>query len=123
MLISIKLSVLLYKDKIHHILKNHVTTQVKAGLQCSLNQECVRETSSIIENENLGLNDDSHETNETIQEVVMSKPICDVDFLQGDQLTGIVFFHEEDRVGMFNDIEECVLFKDDLDCELEEYES
>lgn len=96
-------------------MRNHVT-QVKEILLCSHNQECVREISSIIENENMGLNDDSHETDETIQEVVVSKAICDVDFLQGDQLTGTVFFHEEDRADMFNDIEECVLFKDDLDC-------
>lgn len=47
----------------------------------------------------------------------MSKPICDVDFLQGDQLIGTIFFHEEDRGDMFNNIEECVLFKDDLDYE------
>ena len=49
-------------------------------------------------------------------------PICDVNFLTGDQQVGTVFFHEEDRVGMFNNIEECFLFKDDLDYELEEYE-
>ena len=53
----------------------------------------------------------------------MSKPICDVDFLQGYQLTWTVFFHEEDRANMFNNIEECFLFKDDLDYELEEFES
>ena len=66
------------------------------------------------------MNDDSHETDETIQEVVVSNPICDDDFLQGDQLRGIVFFNEEDRVVMFNNLEECFLFKDDLDYELEE---
>jgi hypothetical protein len=113
----------LSEDEIDQLLKNHVTAQVKAGLQCSHSQECVSEISSIIENENLGLNDDSHETDETIQEVVVSKPICDVDFLQGDQLTRIVFFHEEDRADMFNNLEECFLFKDDLDYEMEEYES
>lgn len=76
-----------------------------------------------IENENLGLNNDNHETNETIHEFVMSKPICDVDFLQGDQLTKIVLFHEKDRASLFNNLEECVFFKDDLDYEMEEYDS
>ena len=83
----------LSEDEIDQHLRNHVTTQVKAGLQCSLSQECVREISSIIENENLGLNDDNHDIDETIQEFVMTKPICDVYFLQGDQLIGTVFFH------------------------------
>ena len=104
-------------------MKNHVTAQVKAGLQCSLSQECVREISSIIENENLGLNDESHETHETIEEVVVSKPICDVYFVQGDQLTRTIFFHEEDTAHMFDNLEERVMFKDDLDYKLEEYES
>jgi hypothetical protein len=48
---------------------------------------------------------------ETVQEVVVSKPICDDDFLQGDQQTRIVFFHEEDRANMFNNLEECVCSK------------
>lgn len=86
-------------------------------------QDCVSEISSIIENENLGLNEDIHETNETIHEFVLSKPICDVDFLQGDQLTKTIFFHEKDMAHLFNNLEECVLFKDDLDYEMEEYDS
>ena len=53
----------------------------------------------------------------------MIKPICDVDFLQGDQLTKTIFFHEKDSADLFNNLEECVLFKDDLDYEMEEYES
>ena len=80
------------------------------------------EASSIIENESLGLNDDSHETDEAIQEVVVSKPICDDDFLQGGQLTDIVLFREEDRVVMFNNLEKCFMFKHDLEYEFEEYE-
>jgi len=52
----------------------------------------------------------------------VSKPIYDDDFLQGDQLTDIVFFHEDDRVVMFDNLEECFLFKNDLDYEFEEYE-
>ena len=63
----------------------------------------------------MGLNDDSHETDETIQEFVVSKPICDDDFLQGYHLTETVVFHEEDRAVMFENIEEYFMFKDDLD--------
>jgi hypothetical protein len=32
-------------------------------------------------------------------------------------------FHEEDRVVTFNSLEGSLLFKDALDCDLEEYES
>ena len=53
----------------------------------------------------------------------MSKPICDDDFLQRDQLTWNIFFHEEDKAVMFNNLEECFMFKDDLDYEFEENES
>ena len=56
--------------------------QANAGLQCSHSQGCVSETSSIIENENMSLNDASREFHENIQEVVVSKPICDDNFLQ-----------------------------------------
>ena len=89
---------------------------------CSHSQECVSETYSIIENGNLTLNDDSHETGETIHEFVVIKPICDDDFLQEDQLIETVVFHEDDRVVMFNNIEEFFLFKDYLEYEFEEYE-
>ena len=41
----------------------------------------------------MSLNDDNHETDENIQEFVVSKPICDDDFLQRYQLTGTIFFH------------------------------
>lgn len=52
----------------------------------------------------------------------MTKPISNVYFLQGDQLIETVLFNEEYKVGMFNNLEECFLFKDDLDYDLEEYE-
>ena len=52
----------------------------------------------------------------------MSKKICDGDFLQGDQLTETVVFHEEDRAIMFDNLKERFLFKDDLEYEFEEYE-
>lgn len=39
-----------------------------------------------------------------------------------DQLTNIVFFHEDHRAIMFDNLEECFMFKDDLDYEFEEYE-
>ena len=77
-----------------------------AGLQCSHGQECVREISSIIENGNLSLNNDSHETDETIHEVFVTKPISDIDFLQGGQLTKNVFFHEKDNADLLNNLEE-----------------
>ena len=56
----------LCEDEIDQLLKSHVTAQANAALQSSHSQECVNETSSIIENESLGLNDDSHEIDETI---------------------------------------------------------
>jgi hypothetical protein len=37
-----------------------------------------------------------------------------------DHLVDIVLFHEEDRVVMFNNLEECLLFEDALDYDLEE---
>jgi len=83
----------------------------------------VSEISSVIENVKLGLNDDSHKTDETVQEVVVSNPIRDDDFLEGNQQTRKVFFHEEDKVFMFNNLEEYFLFNDNLDNEWEEYES
>jgi hypothetical protein len=52
--------------EIDQLLKKHVTAQANAGLQplqCSHSQECVSEISSIIENLNLGLNDDNHKRN------------------------------------------------------------
>jgi hypothetical protein len=57
------------EDEIDQLLKIHVTAQANADLhplQCSHSQECVSEISSIIENVNLGLNDDSHKTDETV---------------------------------------------------------
>ena len=52
----------------------------------------------------------------------MSKPICDDDFLQRDQLKETIVFHEEDKTIIFDNIEECFMFKYDLDYEFEEYE-
>jgi hypothetical protein len=75
----------------------------------------VSETSSITENENLSLNHVSHGTLEEV-----SKPICDDDFRPEDHLVDTVLFHEEDRVVMFNNLEECLLFKDALEYDLEE---
>jgi hypothetical protein len=77
----------------------------------------VSETSSII-NENLILNDDNHET---IQEV--SEPFYDDDSLPGDQLVDYVLFHEKDVVVMFNNPEECLVFENDLEFDVEEYKS
>jgi hypothetical protein len=79
------------------------------------------QTSSISENVNLILKNDSHVFDETIQEV--NEPIYDDDFQPGNQLVSFVLFHEEDRAVTFNSLEECLLFKDDLDCDLEEYKS
>ena len=73
------------------------------------------ETSSITKNENLSLNHDSHGTLEEV-----SKPIYDDDFLPEDYLVDTVLFHEEDRAVMFNNLEECLLFEDALDYDLEE---
>jgi hypothetical protein len=58
-------------------------------LQHSHSPEHVSETSSITENENMSLNDDSHGT---LQEV--SKAIYDDDFLPENQLVDTVLFHE-----------------------------
>ena len=63
----------------------------------------------------MSLNDNSHETDETIQEFAVSNPICDDVFLQGDQLINIFVFHEEDRDVMFDNPKEFFLFKDDID--------
>jgi hypothetical protein len=75
----------------------------------------VNETSSVTENENLSLNHDNHGTLEEV-----SKPIYDDDFLPGDHLVDIVLFHEEDRDVLFNKLEECLMFEDALDYDLEE---
>jgi hypothetical protein len=75
----------------------------------------VSETSSITENENLSLNHDDHGT---LKEV--SKPIYDDSFWLEDHLVDTVLFHEEDKVVMFNNLEECLLFEDTLDYDLEE---
>jgi hypothetical protein len=58
---------------------------------------------------------------ETLQEV--NGPIYDDDFQPGNQLVSPILFHEEDRDVTFNSLERSLLFKDVLDCDLEEYES
>ena len=88
----------LSEDEIDQLLKGHVTTQANAGLHCAHGQEGVGETSSSFEN------DDS---------LVIS-------FI--DQQTYNVFFHEDDKDVMFYNLEDCFLFKNDLDHEVEEYE-
>jgi len=77
----------------------------------------VGETSFII-NENLSLNDNIHVVDETIQEI--SEPICDEDFLPINKLIDTISFHKEDRVVTFNELEGCLLFKDDLNHEVED---
>ena len=88
----------LFEDKIDQLLKSHVTAQANVGLQCSHGQEGVSEASSTFENE------DSFE----------------IRFV--DQRIDIVFFHEGDRAVMFDNLEECFPFKNDLDYKIEEYE-
>jgi len=87
----------LSEDEIDQLLKGHVTAQAKANPQCAHGQEGDGETSSSVEN------DDS---------LVIS-------FI--DQQTYNIFFHEDDKAIMFDDLEDCFLFKNDLDHEVEEY--
>jgi hypothetical protein len=105
----------LTEEEIDLLLNSHVATPAYIDLQHSHSPEHVSETSSITENENLSLNHDSHGTLEEV-----SKPIYDDDFRPEDHLVDIVLFHEEDRVVMFNNLEECLLFEDALDYDLEE---
>ena len=72
----------LTEDEIDQLLKIHVTNQDNVVLQCSHSQECVSKTSSIIENENMSLNDDNHETDETIQEFFVRSLIISLSFLK-----------------------------------------
>jgi len=88
----------LSEDEIDQLLKSHVTAQANASLQCSHSQEGVSETSSSFENENS----------------------IEIRFI--DQLIDIAFFHEDDRAVMLDNLEEFVLFKNDLDYEFQEYE-
>jgi len=85
-------------DEIDQLLKGHVTAQAKADLQCTHGQESVGEISSSFENDD-GL--------------VIS-------FI--DQQTNNIFFHKDDKAVMFDNLEDCFLFKNDLDHEDEEYE-
>jgi len=88
----------LSEDEIDQLLKGHVTAQAKADLQCPHGQESVGETSSSFENDD-GL--------------VIS-------FI--DQQKDNIFFHEDDKAVMFDNLEDCFLFKNDLDHEVEEYD-
>jgi len=76
--------------EIDQLLKSHVTTQANAGLPCSHSQEGVSETFSTFENED------------------------SVEIIFIDQLTDISFFHEDDRIVMFDNLEECFMFKNDI---------
>ena len=87
----------LSEEEIDQLLKGHAITQAKANQQCAHGHASVGETSSSFEN------DDS---------LVIS-------FI--DQQTDNIFFHEDDEAVMFDDLEDCFLFKNDLDHEIEEY--
>jgi hypothetical protein len=110
----------LTEEEIDLLLNIYVTAPTHTDLQLShsLGYEC--QTSSIYENVNLFLNDDSHVFDGTLQEV--SEPIYD-DFLPGDQLLDSVLFREKDMAAMFNDPEESLLFENALDCDLQKYDS
>lgn len=84
----------LSEDEIDQILKGHVTAQADVGLQCAHGREGVSQASSTFENDN-------------------SLEI---------RLLDIVFFHDNDKAVMFDDLEDCFLFKKGLDYEIEEYE-
>jgi len=86
------------EDEIDLLLKGQVAAQTNAGLQCAHGQEVVGETSSSFEN------DDSLE----------------IRFI--DQQRDNIFFHENDKAIMFDNLEDFFLFKNDLDHEIEEYE-
>ena len=88
----------LSEDEIDQLLKGHVTAQAKADLQCPHGQESVGETSSSLENDD-GL-------------------VISFIYEQTDNIS----FHEDDKAIMFDNIEDCFLFKNDLDHEFEEYE-
>ena len=88
----------LSEDEIDQLLKGHVSVEATTDLQCTHSQESVGETSSSFENDD-GL--------------VIS-------FI--DQQTDNIFFHKDDKAVMFDNLEDCFLFKNDLDHEDEEYE-
>jgi len=86
------------EDEIDQLLRSHVTAQAKADLQCTHGQESFGETSSSFGNDD-GL-------------VII--------FI--DQQTDNIFIHKDDKVVMFDNLEDCFLFKNDLDHEVEEYD-
>ena len=88
----------LFEEEIDQLLKGQATAQATIDLQCTHGQESVGESFSSFEN------DDSLVTS----------------FI--DQQTNNIFFHKDDKAVMFDDLEDCFLFKNDLDHEDEEYE-
>jgi len=87
----------LSEDEIDQLLNGHATAQAKSDLQCTHGQESVRETSSSFEN---------------YDSLVIS-------FI--DQQIDNIFFHKDDKDIMFDNLEDCFLFKNELDHEVEEY--
>ena len=88
----------LFENEIDQLLKGHITAQANADLQCAHGQKGVGETSFSFENDNS----------------------LEISFI--DQQTDNIFFHEDDKAVMFDDLEDCFLFKNDLHHEVEEYE-
>jgi len=88
----------LSEDEIDRLLKGQVTAKANASLQCAHGQESVGEISSTFEN------------NDSLE----------ISFI--DQQTDNIFFHEDDKAVMFDDLEDCFLFKNDLGHAVEEYE-
>jgi hypothetical protein len=111
----------LTKEEINMLLHSHVTALAYTDLQCIHSPGYEIQTSSIYENVNMILNNDSHVFDETLQEV--NEPIYDDDFQPRNHLVSPVLFHEEDRAVTFNSLEGSSLFKDVLDCDMEEYKS
>jgi len=85
----------LSEEEIDQLLKGQATAQATIDLQCTHGQESVGESFSSFEN------DDSLVTS----------------FI--DQQTNNIFFHEDDKAVMFDDLEDCFLFKNDLEHEVE----
>jgi hypothetical protein len=110
----------LTKEGMDFLLHNHVAAPTHTDLHLSHSPRYECQTSSISENVNLFLNDDSHVFHGTLQEV--SEPIYD-DFLQGDQILDSALFHEKYMVAMFNDPEVSLLFENALDYDLQKYDS
>jgi hypothetical protein len=111
----------LTKKEIDLLLHSYVAVPIHTDLQLSHSPGYECQTSSISENVNLFLNDDSHVFDGTLQEV--SEPIYDDDFLPGYHLLDSVLFCEKDMVAMFNDPEESLMFENSLYCDLQKCDS